>query len=421
MEYIKTALDTNDGSRGRDVSETVRQIIESVRAEGLQAIERFSRRFDGYSGPLFAGPEDIALSIDALSPRLRSAIENAAERVRAFHRDQMALFKDIETETSPGVRAGLRFVPVDSAAVYIPGGRYPLPTTAFMTVIPAVEAGVRRIAAFSPPSSETGMNKTVLATLGILGVTEILCVGGAQSVAAAALGFQGFDPVDMFAGPGNAFVTEAKRQLSGMVGIDGLAGPSEVMIIADDSADPRFLAADILAQAEHDPMSVCTLLCLDRETAAETLRETERLLQTSPTRDTAEKSWLRNGSIACCDEAEAIEKANASAPEHLELAVAEPRKWLNKCTSFGGAFLGHWSAEAFGDYGAGTNHVLPTGRSSRFGSGLWTGSFLRAQTCLDVSREAARALAPECMLLANAEGLPMHALAMDARLKETRL
>ncbi|MEA3507746.1 MAG: histidinol dehydrogenase, partial [Synergistota bacterium] len=219
MEYIKKTSDENAASRYRDVSETVREIIESVRVEGIKAIERFSRRFDGYSGAPVADPEDIALSIDALPPRLRSAIENAAGRVRAFHRDQKAQFKDIETETSPGVRAGLRFVPVDSVAVYVPGGRYPLPTTAFMTVIPAVEAGVRRIAAFSPPSSEKGINETVLATLGILGVTEILCVGGAQSVAAAALGFEGFDPVDMFAGPGNAFVTEAKRQLSGVIGI----------------------------------------------------------------------------------------------------------------------------------------------------------------------------------------------------------
>jgi histidinol dehydrogenase/sulfopropanediol 3-dehydrogenase len=284
-----------------------------------------------------------------------------------------------------------------------------------MGVVPAQEAGVSRIVAFSPPRGSCGISKPILATLALLGVQEVLAVGGAQGVGALVRGLPGIPPVDLLVGPGNAYVTEAKRQMFGKVGIDSLAGPSEVFIIADRTAKPEVLAADLLAQAEHDPDARVSLYCLDETVAYQTLTQVDHLLSSIPTGKTAIQAWSASGTVAFCTLDEAVAAANRTAPEHLELAVENPREVLQRCTAYGAAFLGHHSAEAFGDYIAGTNHVLPTEGRSRFSGGLWVGTFLRPLTHLEMTEDAAGNLsAPgECMALA--EGLHAHALAMRLR------
>jgi histidinol dehydrogenase/sulfopropanediol 3-dehydrogenase len=397
------------------VSERVRSILDRVFRDGERALSELNHQLDDYEGPILIREKTLNAALAQMDKSLRHAVEIAIDHVRSFHRAQKALFRDQEWETTPGIRTGMRFLPVKSAGIYIPGGRYPLVSTAVMGVVPAQEAGVSRIVAFSPPRGSCGISKPILATLALLGVQEVLAVGGAQGVGALVRGLPGIPPVDLLVGPGNAYVTEAKRQMFGKVGIDSLAGPSEVFIIADRTAKPEVLAADLLAQAEHDPDARVSLYCLDETVAYQTLTQVDHLLSCIPTGKTAIQAWSASGTVAFCTLDEAVAAANRTAPEHLELAVENPREVLQRCTAYGAAFLGHHSAEAFGDYIAGTNHVLPTEGRSRFSGGLWVGTFLRPLTHLEMTEDAAGNLsAPgECMALA--EGLHAHALAMRLR------
>ena len=397
------------------VSERVRSILDRVFRDGERALSELNHQLDDYEGPNLIREKTLNAALAQMDKPLRHAVEIAIDHVRSFHRAQKALFRDQEWETTPGIRTGMRFLPVKSAGIYIPGGRYPLVSTAVMGVVPAQEAGVSRIVAFSPPRGSCGISKPIMATLALLGVQEVLAVGGAQGVGALVRGLPGIPPVDLLVGPGNAYVTEAKRQMFGKVGIDSLAGPSEVFIIADRTAKPEVLAADLLAQAEHDPDARVSLYCLDETVAYQTLTQVDHLLSCIPTGKTAIQAWSASGTVAFCTLDEAVAAANRTAPEHLELAVENPREVLQRCTAYGAAFLGHHSAEAFGDYIAGTNHVLPTEGRSRFSGGLWVGTFLRPLTHLEMTEDAAGNLsAPgECMALA--EGLHAHALAMRLR------
>jgi histidinol dehydrogenase/sulfopropanediol 3-dehydrogenase len=416
MYYLKTPRPKEPGSESA-ISGTVTRIIEDIRLEGFDAFARYSKMLDGYSGPLVVPSGDLIEAEAAISDRLADALGKASANIRTFHSSQKQLFTGFECSILAGVNAGLRFRPVNSAAVYIPGGRYPLPSTALMGVIAAQEAGVNRIVAITPPAGEAGPHSIILGTLSILGIREVWAAGGAQAVAAAAFGFAGAEPVDMIAGPGNAFVTEAKRLLFGSLGIDGLAGPSEVLIISDGSALPDYLAADLLAQAEHDPMARSTLLCTDPLIAESALLCLEDMLKGELSSDIARKSWKENGSILVCSLEEAVEISNRESPEHLVLAVHDPRQLLSECHSFGSAFLGNFSAQSFGDYVAGTNHILPTGKSARFSGGVWTGSFMRAQTYAEIDRRGAAVLAATGAMIAEAEGLPAHRFAMLKRLE----
>lgn len=397
------------------VSERVRSILDRVFRDGERALSELNHQLDDYEGPILIREKALNAALAQMDKSLRHAVEIAIDHVRSFHKAQRALFRDQEWETTPGIRTGMRFLPVKSVGVYIPGGRYPLVSTAVMGVVPAQEAGVSRIVAFSPPRGSCGISKPILATLALLGVQEVLAVGGAQGVGALARGLPGIPPVDLLVGPGNAYVTEAKRQMFGKVGIDSLAGPSEVFIIADRTAKPEVLAADLLAQAEHDPDARVSLYCLDETVAYQTLTQVDHLLSSIPTGKTAIQAWSASGTVTFCTLDEAVSAANRTAPEHLELAVENPREVLQRCTAYGAAFLGHHSAEAFGDYIAGTNHVLPTEGRSRFSGGLWVGTFLRPLTHLEMSKDAAGILSGpgECMALA--EGLHAHALAMRLR------
>ncbi len=397
------------------VTERVSSILARVFRDGERALSELNHQLDDYEGPILIREKALNTALAQMDKNLRNAVEISISHVRSFHKEQKALFRNGEWEIAPGVRAGMRFLPVKSAGVYIPGGRYPLVSTAIMGVVPAQEAGVSRIVAFSPPRGNCGISKPILGTLALLGVKEVLAVGGAQGVGALVRGLPGIPAVDLLVGPGNAYVTEAKRQLYGKVGIDSLAGPSEVFIIADRTAKPEILAADLLAQAEHDPQARVSLYCLDETLAYQALTQVDFLLSSLSTGKIAAQAWTASGTVSVCSLDEAVAAANRAAPEHLELAVENPREVLEKCTAYGAAFLGHHSAEAFGDYIAGTNHVLPTEGRSRFSGGLWVGSFLRPLSHLEMTKEAAVELSGPGETMALAEGLQAHALAMRLR------
>lgn len=405
--------ESESGALSPEVTGPVAEIVEDVRVRGMAAVRDCARRFDRWEGPLRVKPETARLAADAMAPGLREAVEEAIKNVRRFAELQRNALVEGEWEISSGCRAGFRYVPMDSVGVYIPGGRYPLISSAIMSVVPAQVAGVGRIAACSPPGSN-GVESAVLGALSILGVEEIWAIGGAQAIAALALGARDereeIAGVSFIAGPGNAYVAEAKRLLFGTVGIDGLAGPSEVLIIADSGADVSFAARDLLAQSEHDPMARAVLVATDRDFARAVHAELDSLLPKLSTRDVAGTSWRRNGAIGVADSLDsAIAYANRRAPEHLQLAVADPRAALAKCTAYGAAFLGYNSCEVFGDYIAGTNHILPTDGRARHSCGLWVGSLLRALAHLDLTAEGASVLSAPGSVLARAEGLEAHA------------
>lgn len=414
MLYLKTPKPREAGTEN-DIRDSVTRIVEDVRTGGIEAVRRYSGSLDGYFGPVRIPGEKLREAERAIPASLKEAIETASRNIRLFHSYQKSFLNTMECEIQKGVVAGIRFTPVESVGIYIPGGRFPLPSTALMGIIPAQEAGVKRIVALTPPSGKNGPHSIILGTLSLLGVNEVWAAGGAHAIAAAAFGIGDLDPVDMLAGPGNAYVTEAKRNLFGSFGIDGLAGPSEVMIIADHTANPSFIAADLLAQSEHDPLAKATLVCTNRETAESTISELEMILKTGSPQSIAGGSWINNGSIVICTMEEALELANRESPEHIVLAVDDPRKVLSGCNSFGSAFLGNFSAQSFGDYVAGTNHILPTGKSARFSGGVWTGSFMRPQTYTEIDKDGAESLAVTGAALAAAEGLTTHRMAMLMR------
>lgn len=415
MEYIKSPMKTgkDPGLLARDKAA---EIIEKVRIGGNKALRELSLSIDNYGGDLHVDERKIHEAVNCMDADLKEAIEHSIRNVRNFHGRQKSFFKDNEWELDSGIRAGIRFLPVRNAAVYIPGGRYPLPSSAIMGIVPAQEAGVERIVAVSPPSSKGEINQVILGTIGLLGVKEIWRIGGAQAIAALALGTETIRKVDMIVGPGNSFVTEAKRMLFGTVGIDGLAGPSEVLIIADGRADPDKLAMDLIAQAEHDPMAKSTLVSLDKDTAARTMERIDDILATLDTAEIAACSWQNNGSVIVVSTIEeAASLADSIAPEHLQVDTDNPREFMNMCHAYGAAFLGRQTSVPFGDYIAGTNHTLPTEGRAKFGGGLWTGTFMRPMTHLELDAKGAYELAADGIRLALTEGLEAHAGSMRQR------
>ncbi|MCD6182892.1 MAG: histidinol dehydrogenase [Thermovirga sp.] len=399
------------------VENRVKEILDAIRNVGKKALLKFIKELDGYGGPLKIEKEQMDKALEAISVELRRSIERAISNIRAFHKAQKTLLNKMALDTEKGITAGIRFTPVNSTGVYIPSGRYPLPSTVLMSVIPAQEAEVSRIVAISPARGKKGIHPSILAALKLVGVEEVYAMGGAHGVAALAYGVEGIEPVDFIAGPGNAYVTEAKKQLYGTIGIDGLAGPSEVLIIADNSADPSLVAADLLAQSEHDPMARSVLFSTDEALAKEVLEHIEFHLRAIDPSGTLRAFWEGNGEIYVGDIYEAIEFANQMAPEHLELAIADAENYLEKLNSFGAAFIGHNSAEAFGDYIAGTNHILPTAGTARWNGALWTGTFMRPQYFLSIDARGAASLAESGEILAQEEGLMAHKLSMQLRRK----
>jgi sulfopropanediol 3-dehydrogenase len=323
---------------------------------------------------------------------------------------------DFEVETLPGIKLGQKIIPVSDSGSYVPGGRYPMLASAHMTIITPKAAGVKRVVACSPPANENGMWPGTLYSMVAAGADEIYCMGGVQALAALAYGMEGLDPVYMIVGAGNKFVAEAKRQLFGKVGIDLLAGPTEILIICDDTADPYILAADILGQAEHDPNSRQALVSLSIETAENTLKELHRQLETLPTRDVAGKSWEDNGEILIVDTPEeAVTFSDNWAPEHLEIQTKDWRYYLEKCTNYGSIFLGEETTVAYGDKTIGTNHVLPTMGAARYTGGLYVGKFVKTVTYQYATKEASLKIAEVCERACNYENMVAHGISCKVR------
>lgn len=405
----------SDADVGRDVAAT----LADVRARGDAALAELTERFDGHR---LASEEDWRIgaeacreAYDALDPELRAALELAAARIRAYHARQVP--QDHDSTDAIGMRLGARWRPVEAAGLYVPGGRAAYPSSLLMNAIPARVAGVERLVVTTPTPGGK-INPLVLAAAHICGVDEIWRIGGAQAIAAMAYGTDRIDKVDVITGPGNAWVAEAKRQLYGVVGIDMVAGPSEILVIADAENDPAWIAADLLSQAEHDPAAQAILISDDESFAQRVCNEAATLMQRLGTGETARASWEAHGLIVIVDDlAQAPPLADRLAAEHIELAVADPQALFDRIRHAGSVFLGRHTPEAIGDYIAGPNHVLPTGRRARFSSGLSVLDFMKRTSFIDASAAAMAAVGPAAVALAEAEGLPAHAHSVRLRLK----
>ncbi|MBW6398667.1 histidinol dehydrogenase [Roseomonas sp. HJA6] len=400
------------------VDAAVAGIIADVRARGDAALMDLTARFDGWTPKSADALRVTAEEIEAADARIdaerRAALNLAAERIEAFHRAQLP--RDLEMTDAAGLTLGMRWGAIDAVGIYVPGGKAAYPSSVLMNAIPARAAGVARIAMCVPtPEGET--NPLVLAAAKRAGVSEIFRIGGAQAIAAMAWGTASIAPVDRICGPGNAYVAEAKRQVFGRVGIDSIAGPSEVVVIADAANDPRHVAVDLLAQAEHDESAQSILITPDAGLAEAVVAAVESELRHLPRAAIAGESWARHGAVILVrDLAEAAALTNRLAPEHLQLMVDQPRALLAQVRHAGAAFLGRFCPEAVGDYVAGPNHVLPTGRTARFASGLSVFDFLKRTTWVEADEAALAAVGPAAVVLGEAEGLTAHARSVALRL-----
>lgn len=401
---------------------SVKEIIDSVRKDGDRALSYYNEKFGGLAMDSFrVQTEEIEKACLGISQELIGAIEQAANNIKNFALLQLDTIKPLlATETSKGIFLGHSIIPVDSCCCYVPGGNHPLFSTALMLVIPAKTAGVKRVCAAVPPMAGSRLpHPATLAALKIAGADEIYAVGGAQAVAAFAYGTESITPVTMIVGPGNKYVTEAKRQVYGKIGIDFLAGPSEVLVIADEKADPVIIAADILAQSEHDVDATGILITTSEELAERVSAEVKEQLCKLDTADIAAMAWEKNGKIIISGSLEeAAEAANEIAPEHLEINIAEPEKLIPLLRNYGSLFIGEGSAEVFGDYAAGSNHTLPTMGAAKYTGGVSVMTFLKVCTFQRITPEGADLLAPVAEIMAKEEGLSAHAWAARVRMKK---
>jgi len=409
-----------DAKRESDVNvaDSVSQIIGDVRSRGDAALLELTARFDRLKADKVAAlavtRDEIDHALNQLTPELKAALETAATRIRSFHEKQRP--EGFEYTDDDGVALGMKFSPVDAAGLYVPGGKAAYPSSVLMNAIPAAVAGVER-RVIVVPAPDGFVSPMVLAAAAIAGVTEIWKIGGAQAVAALAYGTQTIQPVDKIVGPGNAYVAAAKRQVYGKVGIDSIAGPSEILVVADRDNDPAWIAADLLSQAEHDEAAQAILITDDTDFADAVDRAVETTLSTLEREAVARQSWQDNGAIITIPTMEEMPPlADRIAAEHLELAVADPRKWADRIRHAGAVFLGRYTPEAIGDYVAGPNHVLPTARTSKFSSGLGVADFMKRTTMVECDAGSFGRIAPAGVELANAEGLGAHALSMTIRM-----
>ena len=418
INNLKNAPGTGKLAAGRtDVAEVVSGILADVRLRGDIAVREASERFDKWTPESFRlSPEEIVAIVAGVPQQVIDDIAFVQANVRRFAEHQRASLTDFEVETMPGVFLGQRNIPVSAVGAYVPGGRYPLTASAHMTIVTAKVAGVPRVIACTPPIRGEIPAATVAAMV-MAGADEIYLLGGVQAMAAMAIGTETMTRVDMIAGPGNAYVAEAKRQLFGEVGIDLLAGPTEILVIADDSADPFVVAVDLLSQAEHGPDSPAILVTTSEPLARDALAHIDTLLVDMPTRDFAAPAWNDHGQVLVVDSLdEAFEVANSFASEHVQVLTRDPRQALEKMHDFGALFLGEGTCVSYGDKVIGTNHVLPTRGSSRFTGGLWVGKYLKTVTYQEVTDRASSALLGEvCGRAARIELFEGHARSGDVR------
>ncbi len=420
--WLKTGAEASAQQRADSdakVRATVEGIIADIQARGDAAARELSAKFDDWSPARFhLSEQEIEASLSKVSKRDLSDIAFAQEQVRNFAKAQRASIQDIEVETLPGVVLGHKNIPMNAVGCYVPGGKYPLVASAHMSVVTAKVAGVKRVVAAAPPF-KGGPHPAIVAAMHMGGADEILVLGGVQAVAAMAIGTESIAPVDMLVGPGNAFVAEAKRQLFGRVGIDLFAGPTETMIIADETCDAELCATDLLGQAEHGPNSPAVLITTSEKLARETMAEVERLLTILPTADIAALAWRDYGEVILCDSVdEMVREANRIASEHVQVMTADPEYFLTHMTNYGALFLGPRTNVAYGDKVIGTNHTLPTRGAARYTGGLWVGKFLKTCTYQRVLTDSASALIGEyCSRLCMLEGFVGHAEQANVRVR----
>jgi sulfopropanediol 3-dehydrogenase len=420
MEYIKRAGPTRpeDTQKIRDV---VSQIILDIEKNGISAVIKYSEKFDEWNPSSFrVSDNEIQQAKKTIDPELARDIDFAREQVEKFATLQKETLREFSTQTLPGITLGQKQIPINSVGSYVPGGRYPLIASAIMTIAVPRVAGVRRIVATAPPQRGVGaINPVQLYAMATAGAHEILSLGGVQALAALAFGIEDIPPVsgvDMIVGAGNAYVAEAKRQLFGKVGIDLLAGPTEILVIADDMADPRLLAADLLGQAEHGPNSPAILITDSKRLALAVSKEIDKWLATWPTAKTAGEAWNSLGQIIVeQDRNEVLRLADEIASEHVEVHAQDWKWFLDNLTNYGSLFIGPNATVAYGDKGIGTNHVLPTGKAAKYTGGLWVGKFLKTVTWQQVSDEGNRKIAPIIASVAAAEGMEGHAITARIR------
>lgn len=401
----------------KKAEDAVAEIIKNVRARGDAAVKEYCERFDGcVLDSLKVTEEEIDEAFASVDEYFIQTVQKAADNVRAFHTLQKR--EGFETVTEDGCILGQRILPVKSAGVYVPGGTAAYPSTVLMDVIPAVVAGVERIVMVTPPGKNGKIKAEILAAARVAGVTEIFKIGGAQAIAALAYGTESVPKVDKIVGPGNIFVATAKKAVSGEVGIDMFAGPSEILVIADKTAEPEFLAADLLSQAEHDKLASAVLVCTDEELAKKTAEAVDRRLAELPRREIAECSIESNGKIVIVsDLREAAEISNALAPEHLEIMTENPEEVLGSITNAGSVFLGKYSPEPIGDYFAGPNHTLPTSGTARFSSPLGVDDFTKRSSYIKYTKQALEKYGERVADFAEREGLSAHARSITARIR----
>lgn len=404
-----------DAQADRSLTEKVSAIIERVKTEGDTALRAFSQQFDKVVPAQFeVSEQEIAEALEGMDAQTRRDSEFAINQVRRFAQAQLATIQPLEVETLPGVHLGHRIIPVQTVGCYVPGGRYPILSAPVMSIVPATVAGCEQIIACLPP----GAHPAMIAVCHLAGAHRIFKVGGAQAIAAMAWGTESIPSVDKIVGPGNAFVNEAKRQVFGRVGIDALAGPSEIFTIADDSADPRILAADMLAQAEHDIHTRVGLATTSRDIAERTLAEVERQLASLPTAATAGEAWRRQGEIVLCeDEAQLIAFADHMATEHLQVHTRDPHATAAKIRNYGSLFIGQNASVVFSDKCCGTNHTLPTMAAARYTGGLWVGAYVKICTHQWIDEQGIPAIAEPAIRQSRTEGMQGHRRAAEIRLR----
>jgi sulfopropanediol 3-dehydrogenase len=408
----QTITDESD----RKVRQTVEGILGAVKSRGDAAVREYSEQFDQWT-PKKLSRTDIDGILAKVAPGTISDIKFAQAQIRNFAEHQRASIRDIEVETLPGVTLGHRNIPVESVGCYVPGGRYPMVASAHMSIVTARTAGVKRIIACTPPNQGAPHAETIAAMV-LGGADEIYVVGGVQAIAAMALGTESIQPVDMLCGPGNAYVAEAKRQLFGKVGIDLFAGPTEILVVADDTADVEMIATDLLGQAEHGPTSPALCITTSKKIAEALPAEIERQLKVLPTADVAGVAWRDYGEIILVDSLEeAVKEADRVAAEHVEILTRSPRFFLERMRNYGALFLGPETNVSYGDKVIGTNHTLPTRGAARYTGGLWVGKFLKTCTYQEVTREASVKVGEYCSRLCAIERFWGHKEQADLRLR----
>jgi len=419
VKYLKTGKSGEEvATQDAQVRKTVEEILDDITQRGDAALREYSQKFDDWDPASFRlTDEEIQSCYKEVPEQVKDDIGFAQTQIRNFAQHQRDALQDVEVETLPGVILGHKNIPVKSVGCYVPGGRYPMVASAHMSVVTAKVAGVKRIMATAPPN-QGKPHPAIVVAMDMGGANEIYCLGGVQAVGAMAIGTESIAAVDMLVGPGNAFVAEAKRQLFGRVGIDLFAGPTETLVIADESVDGELCATDLLGQAEHGPNSPAILLTNSEKLAKDTMQEVERQLTVLPTADIAGLAWEDYGQVIVCDSyEEMVEVADSIASEHVQVMTKDPDYFLQNMTNYGALFIGEETNVSYGDKVIGTNHTLPTKKAARYTGGLWVGKFIKTCTYQKITKEASVMVGEYCSRLCELEGFMGHKEQADIRIR----